>query len=99
MYVIFALDQVLNLPMVLCGIEEKYRKRTEGKLKTASDYLLNPNNSLTSSVDVFNSAIWINWVTNFVEETTTLRRCEERLILTMDGYACNVAFKVVTILK
>lgn len=57
MYVIFALDQVLNLPMVLCGIEEKYRKRTEGKLKTASDYLLNPNNSLTSSVDVFNSAI------------------------------------------
>lgn len=99
MPVISAAGQVMTPLVVFPGREEKWRKRSDGKFETPADFLPQPNNLTMRPIAGVDTEIFLKWAHNFVQETRLLRREGRKILLVMDGYACHVSFRTLSLLK
>lgn len=99
MPVISAAGQILTPLFVLPRVEERYRKRSDGKWELPTHFLPQPKLVYMNPVAGVDSNIFFSWAKQFVDETKFLRRENKKILLIMDGYACHITYKTLSLLR
>lgn len=94
-----AADQILTTIVVLPCVEDKYRRRPNGKHQIPSDILPRSNYLYMRPISGVDNNIFY-WAQGFLKETSHLIISDgQKILLIMDGYACHVSFRTLSLRK
>lgn len=98
MSVVSAAGQFLSSLVVWPGVDAQYRK-WNGKFQTPTDLLPKPGYVFMQRPAGVDTWPFERWATNFVKETTLLRRNCKRILLVMVGYSCHLSYNTLFLFK
>lgn len=91
--------QIITPLVVFTRKEAKYRNHGNGTFETPLDFIPEQNYLYMRPITDVDKAIFEDWATNFVDETSFLQRGGKKILLIFDGYGWNNSYKTLSLFK